>query len=306
MLKDKIAFILFTEFTVPDPFDIDVSKYMQKLNTESNICITPTINNTRSKKPVTLQRNRTPPLLKLTKVSINFSDNEDTSSPPFRYGKTRSHSKLIKRKILNEEYSETVSQTEQETNQSKSSFSLQELIDTKEHNPNILIKDIIKKVELLAPDISEHLYKVDNIDEPATTENIQKLIDSVKDFKVNATLQKNPRKMRHSKKANTNDCKINEVIALFKDFVINDPMNKEIVTSEESISFVKTNTLSYKKQNRNNEEKTDNLEQNNLDKLEKIYKSENTKLKIARKRTEHNVLSKESYNIKTRKSKEKL
>ncbi|XP_043509177.1 uncharacterized protein LOC122528276 [Frieseomelitta varia] len=297
----------YSKFTVPDPFDIDISKYMQKSNTESNICITPTINNTRSKKPVTLQRNRTPPLLKLTKVSINFSDDEDTSSPPSRYGRTRSHSKLIKRKILNEEYSETVSHTEQETNQSKSSFSLQELIDTKEHNPNISIKDIIKKVELLAPDISEHLYKVDNIDEPATTENVQKLIDLMKDLKVNAISQKNPRKTRHSKKANTDDCsKINEVIALFKDFVINDPMNKETVTSEESISFVKTNTLSYKKQNRNNEEKTDNLEQNNLDKLEKTYKSENTKLKITRKRTEHSVLNKESYNIRTRKSKEKL
>lgn len=304
-MKGKIAFNLFTEFTVPDPFDIDIRKYIQKSNTESNICITPTINNTRAKKPVTLRRNRTPPLLTLTKVSMNFSDDEDTSSPPSRYGRTRSHNKLIKRKILNEEYSETVSQTKQETDQSKSNFSVQELIDTKEHNPNISIKDIIKKVELLAPDISEHLYKVDNIDEPATTASVQKLIDSVKDLKVNATLQKNAKKTQHSKKANSDDCdKINEVIALFKDFAINNPTNKK--TSEESVSFVKTKSLSYKKQNKTNEGNTDNLEQNNLDKSEKTYKSENTKLKITRKRTEHNVLNKQSYNIRTRKSKEKL
>lgn len=291
---------------------------MQKSSIEGSICITPIINNTRVKKPITLRRNRTPPLLKLTKVSMNFSDDEDTSSPPSRYKKARSHSRLTRRKIFDEEYSETVNQSEQETNQFKRSLSLQKLIDTKQHNSNVSIKDVIKKIELLAPEISEHLNEtIDNVDELATSENVQKLIKIVEDFKMNTILQKNSRKTRNSKKATSNDCsKINEVIALFKDFSINktednlNPMNKESATSEfheESISFMKRDTLLYQKQNRINEENTENLDQNNLDNLKKTLTrgSENTRLRITRRCMEHNVLNKESHNVRTKKSKEK-
>ncbi|XP_071871187.1 uncharacterized protein isoform X2 [Bombus fervidus] len=308
----------YSKFTVPDASDIDISKYVQKSSIEGSICITPIINNTRVKKPITLRRNRTPPLLKLTKVSMNFSDDEDTSSPPSRYKRTRSHSRLTRRKIFDEEYSETINQTEQETNQFKRSLSLQELIDTKQHNSNVSMKDIIKEIELLAPEISEYLNEtIDNVDELATSKNVQKLIKTVEDLKVNTTLQKNSRKTRNSKKATSNDCsKINEVIALFKDFSINkiednlNPMNKESATSEfheGSISFIKRDILSYQKQNRINEENTENLDQNNLDNMKKTLTrgSENTRLRITRRCMEHNVLNKESHNVRTKKSKEK-
>lgn len=212
------------EFMVSDSSDIDVSKYVQNVNIEGTICVTPTIKNTRVKKPITLRRNRTPPLLKLTKVNMNFSDDEDISLPSSDYKITRSRSKLTRRKILDEEYSATVNQTEEETNQFKANLLLQELIDIKKHNSNVSIKEIIEKIALLAPDISEYLYKiVDKINEPATTKNMRKLINAIENLKVNTISQENVRKTRNSKKIISIDCnKINQIIALFKDFDINE------------------------------------------------------------------------------------
>lgn len=209
---------------VSDSSDIDISKYVQSVNIEGTICVTPTIKNTRAKKPIALRRNRTPPLLKLTKVNMNFSDDEDISLPSSEYKITRSRSKLTRRKILDEEYSTTVNQTKEETNQFKANLLLQELIDIKKHNSNVSIKEIIEKIALLAPDISEHLYKIiDKIDEPATTKNMRKLINAIENLKVNTISQENVRKTRNSKKIISIDCsKINQVIALFKDFDINE------------------------------------------------------------------------------------
>ncbi|OAD58970.1 hypothetical protein WN48_09930 [Eufriesea mexicana] len=303
------------KFTIPDASDINISKYVQQSNIEESICVTPITNNIRAKKPITLRRNRTPPLLKLTKISMNFSDDEETSSSPPGYRRTRSHTRLTRRKILDDEYSDTVNKIKQETEQSKNSLSLQELIDV-ECISNVSIKDIIEKIALLAPDISDHLCKIlDNIDKPATTKNIQKLINTIKDLKVNTISQKNIRKSRHSKQITSKDySKINQVIALFKDFDINekkdniDPINKKDVISEfdkESVSSIKIETLSCQNQNRISEENIEQLEKNNLD-SSRTCTSENTRLRITKKSTKNSVLNKESHNVKVRKSKEKL
>lgn len=246
---------------------------------------------------------------------MNFSDDEETSSSPPGYRRTRSHSRLTRRKLLDDEYSDTINQIKQETEQSKNSLSLQDLIDV-ECNSNVSIKDIIEKIALLAPDISDHLCKIlDNVDKPATTTNIQKLINTIKDLKVNITSQKNIRKSRHLKQIPSKDYnKINQVIALFKDFHINedkdniDSMNKKDVISEfhkESISSIETETLSCQKQNRIDEENIEKLEKNNLDNL-RTCTSENTRLRITRKSTKNSVPNKESYTVKVRKSKETL
>ncbi|KOC65264.1 hypothetical protein WH47_09843 [Habropoda laboriosa] len=292
-----------SKFTVPNSSDINISKYVQEYKVEGSICVTPTTNNTRVKKPITLRRNRTPPLLKLTKVSMAFSDDEDnTPSPPSRYKKTRSSSRLTRRRLLNDEYSDTISQTKQETKQLKNNLSL-------EGDKNISIKDIIEKVESLAPGISEHLYKVvDKKDEAATTKNVQKLIHTIENLKQSATSQKSARKTRNSKPLISNDYNnINQVIALFQDFGIDekknnlDPLNKNDAISGHSkdcMSSVKTDSLSCQKQDRISEESNiENLEQNNY--------RENTRLRITKNST-NSVKNKQMHNIKTRKSKEKL
>ncbi|XP_017879014.1 uncharacterized protein LOC108624081 [Ceratina calcarata] len=103
----------YLEFTVPDASNIDVTKYAQVPNIEETICVTPTVSrtNTRTKKAISIRRNRTPPLLSLTKISMNYDDEDNTVSPPARI--TRSRSRLTRRKLLAEEYNDTPSQVRQ-------------------------------------------------------------------------------------------------------------------------------------------------------------------------------------------------
>ncbi|XP_076643985.1 uncharacterized protein LOC143354109 isoform X2 [Halictus rubicundus] len=128
---DKID---YSTFTVPDTSNIDMSKYVEKSKTDDTICVTPTINNIRTKKPTTFKRIRNPPLLKLSKVSMNFSDDEDNiSSPKSEYRRTRSRSKLTRRKIFTEEYSDNLNKTKEEMNETRRSSS-QELSKQQEEN----------------------------------------------------------------------------------------------------------------------------------------------------------------------------
>ncbi|CAK9811831.1 hypothetical protein ANTPLA_LOCUS7184 [Anthophora plagiata] len=301
-----------SKFTVPHSSDINTSKYVQECKVEGNICVTPTVNNIRVKKPITLRRNRTPPLLKLTKVSMDFSDDDNTSSPPPRYKRKGSRSRLTRRKLIDDEYSDTPSQTKQETIQLKNNLPLNE-------DKSISIKDVIEKVSSLAPSISEHLCKVvDKKDEPATTKNVQKLIETIENLKQSAISQQGVRKTRNSKSLISSDYNnINQVIALFKEFGIDekksnlDPLNKNDAMSEDSkVSSVKTDPLLCQKENRISEERNiENLEQNNVSveqSNKKTYTSENTRRKITRSSTNNNVKNKQTHNIKTRKSKEKL
>lgn len=298
---------------------------MQESKVEETICVTPTILHTRTKKPITLRRNRTPPLLKLTKVSMNFSDDEDnTSSPPIGYKRTSSRNRLTRRKILSEEY--TDSHINEETNKSKDTLLFDNLIEIKEENlKNISMKDIIKRIASLAPDISEHLCNtVDKLNEPATTKNVQKLFDTIKSMKVNAASQKNIRKTRHSKHVTSSDYNnINDVIALFKDFGVNEKKDNSEMSSrndarserkEESTSSLKKDSLLCQQRSRiSGESDIETFESNSLpinqcDKLDNLRKAcsgESTRLRITRSSAKHGVINKESHNIKTRKSKEK-
>ncbi|KAG7207104.1 hypothetical protein KM043_000981 [Ampulex compressa] len=75
----------YSAFTVPQPADLDISACAseEKQLPEPNSCATPTASpRSQARKPRPLRRNRTPPLLKLRKVSITFSDDEDNGTSP--------------------------------------------------------------------------------------------------------------------------------------------------------------------------------------------------------------------------------
>ncbi|XP_076171229.1 uncharacterized protein LOC143148617 isoform X2 [Ptiloglossa arizonensis] len=317
----------YSTFTVPESSNINISKYVQTFKTEETICFTPTINNiNRTKKPITLRRNRTPPLLKLTKVSMNFSDDEDNnSSPPSGQRRTKLRSKLTKRKILDAEYSNSIGITKEETEQAQHRLLSEEFIDIKKNNfNNISIMDILNKVASLVPDVSEYLFKaVDKVDEPATNKNIQKLIKRIEDLKMNALSQKDFRKTRHLKQITMNDCnKFNQVIALFKDLAVNEqkdnidlPNNNDSMSEHNtaSVSSIKIHKVSHQNLCRiNKKNNTEKSEENNLSveqynkvgNIKKTCASENTRLRITRKSSKH-VITKETDNAKNRKSKEK-
>nr|XP_012141376.1 PREDICTED: uncharacterized protein LOC100876946 [Megachile rotundata] len=288
-------------FTVPDLADIDISAFVHKSTKEENICVTPVNSNIRIKKPITLQRNRTPPLLKLTKVSMNFSDDEDNNSspPPTELRRTRSRSKLIRRKILDEEYLDPA----ENAKEPQSNLSL------KEHKiNNVSIRDIVIKVTSVIPDISEYLHKtVNEMDEPATEKSIQKLIDIIENYKMNIISQRCTRRVRHSKQLTSSDYnKINQAIALFKDLAINDKQDNVNLSNKNNVTSA---SISCQKQCRITEESsTEKFGQSNkidkIDNLKKAPVNEITRLKIIRNSTKNNIKNMEMHTMRTRKSKE--
>lgn len=212
-------------FTVPDSSDINVAKYAQESKAEDSICVTPTTNNARAKKPISLRRNRTPPLLKLTKVSLVYGDEEENNSSPPRYRRTRSRDKLTRRKILDEEYSEGSGKKEEETQQAGSKSFLEEFVELRRRNfENVTMNDFVDRIALLVPDSAEHLRKIARtVDEPVTNKSIEKFIKTIEILTVNASSQKPVRQTRQSKQLASSDYgKINEVIALFKDLAVDE------------------------------------------------------------------------------------
>ncbi|XP_031831921.2 uncharacterized protein LOC116426721 [Nomia melanderi] len=296
----------YSSFTVPDISDIDIRNYETKSKAENIVCVTPIVNNIRTKKPATLKRNRDPPLLKLNKISMNFSDDEDnTFSPQPEFRRTRSRSKLRRRKIFSDEGLDNSTKTKEETNESHK-LSFREFADGQEQNvDNIFMKDIVNKITSLAPDVSEHLHNVaDNLEEPATSSNIQKLLKRIEDLKVNAVSHTGTRRTRHSKQLTSSDCsKIDKIIALFNELeidqqknnygstkhdVIPDPNGR--INEENSVERLEQNKLTVKQYNK-------------IDNLKKIQVSENTTSRISRKSVKQNTTTKETYNTKPSKSK---
>lgn len=73
---------LLAEFTVPDPSEIDISKFIYGENkTDYSAVSTPALKPCIGK-PKTMKRVKTPPLLQLTKVSMNLSDDEEEFESP--------------------------------------------------------------------------------------------------------------------------------------------------------------------------------------------------------------------------------
>ncbi|XP_076230806.1 uncharacterized protein LOC143176991 [Calliopsis andreniformis] len=288
----------YSLFTVPDSSNIDISKYVQKSKVEDSICLTPTISNPRVKKAASLRRNRTPPLLKLSKISMNFSDDEDIStSPPSAPRRTRSNNRITRRKLLDEEYSENSSQTKEKTEESQNISFLKEFMNLKESNfNNICMRDIVNKMVLLVPSISEYLtITVESMDAPVTNESIKELIKMIEHFQTTVSSKKQIRRTRYSKQSVSNDnTKIDEFITFFKDLTINEQKdNTDLINKNDLISEpnMVSHASSHHKPRRTSEQnKKERLNQNNLplitcnkvDELKKTCAGENSRSRITR------------------------
>nr|XP_033329554.1 uncharacterized protein LOC117222141 [Megalopta genalis] len=269
----------YSMFTVPDASDIDTTKYELKVRTEDAICVTPIINNSQIQRPTTLKRIRNPPFLKLSKVSMNFSDDsddEDISSPKSQHRGTRSRNKLTKRKIFNEENSDSVSKTKEGTNESRSSS--QKLKQQNENIDNVSMKDVVNKATSLVPNISDYLHNfADELEEPATNSNIQKLIKKIETLKINAMSQKATRSTRRSKQVISIDStKIDEIIALFKDLKTEKRKDNNCLVSEIISDQRRTS------------------EGDSIEILEEINTGKNTRTRITRKSSKQNVITREA------------
>ena len=101
-LYDKI---FVAEFTVPQPHEIDISDHA-KTPIDPSVCVTPCAPKYRAKKPVSVRRKKNTTALKIPKINLIWSDDEDDNSispPPATNRKSKSRTNLVKRKILKED-----------------------------------------------------------------------------------------------------------------------------------------------------------------------------------------------------------
>ncbi|XP_050458149.1 uncharacterized protein LOC126854970 isoform X1 [Cataglyphis hispanica] len=175
------------KFTVPQPHDIDITRYTRARINSSDVCVTPSVQN-HPKKPLSIRRKRSPIALKIAKININWSDDEDDDSlsPPLTTRLTRKSkfpgAKLVTRKIL-----EDLSDNDNSDIQvSKKTESEHDLNGDGNNTQKKSIKDIMIKVAPLVPDISETLMDlIEKSDVSAT--NIDELIEKVESLKINSS-----------------------------------------------------------------------------------------------------------------------
>ncbi|KAL2751492.1 hypothetical protein V1477_000650 [Vespula maculifrons] len=214
----------YSTFTVPNTCDIDVSKFTVQEKLKQKICVTPVSHN-HLKNPVPIRRNKTPPLLKLKKINIDLSEEENDNSPFNLEDECEtpvSHTKSVRRKIFEEEYLENTNVPNKKDEMKDKSESALETGTNAEKNENISIKNIITKIIPLVPDISDHLNKIaHNLDIPVTNEAIKKLFEMVDNLEINSRVRQ--RRLRSKSASHSNvssDTKIKDTIALFKKIVI--------------------------------------------------------------------------------------
>ncbi|KAL6257939.1 hypothetical protein P5V15_011538 [Pogonomyrmex californicus] len=214
------------KFMVPQSYDIDTNDYATIPN-DPNVCVTPSVQNRRPKKPLSIRRRRSPKALKITKINMIWSDDEDddnTSPPPVTYSnkKLKSRTNLIRRKILEEDLTDDPVNLNTEDSMSKEIKS-ENLDEDKNNTHRKSIKDIMIKVVSLVPDISQNLMNlVDKSDVPVTTENIDKLIEKVESLKINSKTTQRKRSVRDTKQLTVTDynANINQAIELLKNMAI--------------------------------------------------------------------------------------
>ncbi|KMQ90949.1 hypothetical protein RF55_9237 [Lasius niger] len=215
--------------SIPQPYDIDVTSYAE-VPTNSNVCVTPSVQNHHSKKPLSIRRRRSPIALKITKINMVWSDDEDddSSSPPLITRAARKsklqNAKLITRKILEEDLSDDVNSNMKDSVPiiTKSEHDLNEDGDSTQRKS---IKDIMIKVAPLVPDISQTLMDlIDESNVPATMENIDELIEKVKSLKINSSTTLRRKNFSDKTKLTAVDYNknVNRALELLKNIEINE------------------------------------------------------------------------------------
>lgn len=224
--------ISVAEFMVPQPHDIDINDHV-KIPIDPSVCVTPSAQNHRAKKPASVRRRKSPVALKLTKINMIWSDDEDDDSlsPPTTYSnrKFKSCTNLVRRKILEEDLADDVAKLNIEDSASKET----KLENEDRHSTQKKsTKDIMIKMTSLVPDISKSLMnlvdKTENL--PATTENIDKLIENVENLKIKSKTRKSIKDTKQLTVANYNK-NIDQAVKLLKDMAIKEKTNENIDSS---------------------------------------------------------------------------
>lgn len=223
--------ISVAEFMVPQPHDIDISDHV-KVPIDPSICVTPSAQDRRAKKPASVRRRKSPVALKLTKINMIWSDDEDDDSlsPPATYSnrKSKSCTNLVRRKILEEDLADDVAKLNIEDSASKETKLENEDRNSTQKEST---KDIMIKVTSLVPDISKSLMNlVDKTDLPATMENIDKLIENVENLKIKSKTRKSIKDTKQLTVADYNK-NIDQAIELLKDMAIKEKINENIDSS---------------------------------------------------------------------------
>ncbi|KYM99371.1 hypothetical protein ALC62_09873 [Cyphomyrmex costatus] len=238
------------KFTVPQPHEINTTDHA-KIPIDPSVCVTPSIQNHRAKKPLSLRRRKSPIALKITKINMIWSDDEDDDSvspppppPPVTYSNRKSKSRinLVKRKILEKDIEDDLANLNIEDSKETKSENM-----NKDSTQRKTINDIITEVASLVPDISNILVNlVDKSDLPATKENVDKLIENVENLKIKSKIRRTI--VKDTKQPMTTDYNknISKAIELLKDPTINGKTN-ENVDSSTSIKPEKADKLQDQK-----------------------------------------------------------
>lgn len=224
--------ISVVEFMVPQPHDIDISDHV-KVPIDPNVCVTPSAQNHRAKKPVSIRRRKSPVALKITKVNMIWSDDEDDDSlsPPATYSnrKFKPRTNLVKRKILEEDLADDLANLNIKDSVSKET-NLEDLNEDRNSTQKKSIRDIMIKVTSFVPDISKSLMNLIKTDLPATMDNIDKLIESVENLKIKSKTRKSVKDTKQLTVADYNK-NIDQAVELLKDMAIKEKKNENIDSS---------------------------------------------------------------------------
>lgn len=163
-----------------------------------------------------------------------WSDDEDDNSlsPPLIIRRSTRKSKLqdtklITRKNLEEDLSDDDSMKDSVPKKTKSKHVLNENEDTQRKS----MKDIMIKVTPLVPDISQTLMDlIDKSDASATTENIDKLVEKVKNLKINSSATSRRKNFNDETKLTAVDYNknVNRAVELLKNLAINENTDENI------------------------------------------------------------------------------
>ncbi|XP_011860975.1 PREDICTED: uncharacterized protein LOC105558076 [Vollenhovia emeryi] len=222
------------KFVVPQPHDIDVSDHA-KTSIDPSVCVTPSVQNRRAKRPASIRRRKSPIALKtkLNKINLIWSDDEDDDSlsPPATYSnrKCKSYTNLVNRKILEEDLVDDIN-LDVEDSVSKQT-KLENANEDRNSTQRKSTKDIMIEVTSSVPDVSKSLMNlVDKTNLPATTENIDKLIESIENLKIKSKTRKSVRDTKQLTVADYNK-NIDQAIELLKDMAIKERTSENIDSS---------------------------------------------------------------------------
>jgi len=342
------AIISIAGFMVPQSHDIDVNDY-DAVPIIQNVCVTPSIQK-YVKKPLSVRRKRSPVALKITKINMIWSDDEDDdnlSSTEHLTKQFKSREKLVKRKILEEYLSDDTNSSTEDSEETET-----ELKETKLKNSQIImpkrtksrsrqtiseeiksvirpivepkeiklknhqtennmqkksIKDIIIKVAPLVPDISQNLMDLLNKSDVsnilATMENVDKLIEEVKNLKISSNTAIKGKRINDKKRSTIADYNknINQAIKLLKDMALNEDIKKQT----DSSTITKVDNLHLQDQkilDICSEKKSDKVTEIFKQNVENVNISSISEFKTSKTRHTKQLVNNEVHNTRTRSS----